>query len=196
MRWDSLFDDLAGQLDDELAVDDDAVRIEAERLRRGRLTLRERLVALCGDADTPGPLVVELVDGTTWRLRVRSIGKDWIQAESGTPGGREVVVPLDAIAAVAMTQTQIDWSLDDVAVREPRLLDRLTVSFLLRDLCRRRAAVVVRTRTGSWTGTVDRVGRDHLDLAVHEPGSPRRSRSVEQIRVIVLSEGVVVERAA
>ena len=196
MRWDSLFDDLAGQLDDELAVDDDAVRIEAERLRRGRLTLRERLVALCGDADAPGPLVVELVDGTTWRLRVRSIGKDWLQADSGTPGGREVVVPLDAIAAIAMTQTQIDWSLDDVAVREPRLLDRLTVSFLLRDLCRRRAAVIVRTRTGSWTGTVDRVGRDHLDLAVHEPGSPRRSRSIEQIRVIVLAEVVVVERAA
>jgi len=195
MRWDSLFDDLAGQLDDELAVDDDAVRIEAERLRRGRLALRERLVALCGDAGAPGPFVVELVDGTTWRLRVRSIGKDWLQAASGTPGGREVVVPLDAIAAIAMTQTQIDWSLDDVAVREPRLLDRLTVSFLLRDLCRRRAAVVVRTRTASWTGTIDRVGRDHLDLAVHEPGSPRRSRSVEQIRVIVLSEVVVVERA-
>lgn len=196
MRWDSLFDDLAGQLDDELAVDDDAVRIEAERLRRGRLTLRERLVALCGDTGAPGPLVVELVDGTTWRLRVRSIGKDWLQADSGTPGGREVVVPFDAIAAVAMTQTQVDWSLDDVAVREPRLLDRLTVSFLLRDLCRRRAAVVVRTRTGSWTGTIDRVGRDHLDLAVHEPGSPRRSRSVEQIRVVVLSEVVIVERAA
>lgn len=195
MRWDSLFDDLAGQLDDELAVDDDAVRIEAERLRRGRLALRERLVALCGDADTPGPLVVELVDGTTWRLRVRSIGKDWLQADSGTPGGREVVVPLDAIAAVALTQTQIDWSLDDVVVREPRLLDRLTVSFLLRDLCRRRAAVVVRTRTGSWTGTIDRVGRDHLDLAVHEPGSPRRSRGVEQTRVIVLAQVVVVERA-
>ncbi|ROR82388.1 hypothetical protein SAMN06295974_3283 [Plantibacter flavus] len=195
MRWDSLFDDLAGQLDDELAVDDDAVRIEAERLRRGRLTLRERLIALCGDVGAPGPLVVELVDGTTWRLRVRSIGKDWMQADSGTTGGREVVVPLDSIAAVAMTQTQIDWSLDDVVVREPRLLDRLTVSFLLRDLCRRRAAVVVRTRTGSWTGTIDRVGRDHLDLAVHEPGSPRRSRGVEQIRVIVLSEVVVVERA-
>lgn len=195
MRWDSLFDDLAGQLDDELAVDDDAVRIEAERLRRGRLTLRERLVALCADASTPGPLVVELVDGTTWRLRVRSIGKDWLQADSGTQDGREVVVPLDAIAAVAMTQTQIDWSLDDVVVREPRLLDRLTVSFLLRDLCRRRAAVVVRTRTGSWAGTIDRVGRDHLDLAVHEPGSPRRSRSVEQIRLVVLSEVVIVERA-
>jgi hypothetical protein len=56
--------------------------------------------------------------------------------------------------------------------------------------------VIVRTRTGSWTGTVDRVGRDHLDLAVHEPGSPRRSRSIEQIRVIVLAEVVVVERAA
>lgn len=195
MRWDSLFDDLAGQLDDEIAGDDASVRLEAERLRQGRLTLRDRLSALSRDVGVGDRLVIELVDGTTWRLAIRNIGKDWLQADAGAPVGREVVVPLDSIAAIALTRTQAEWSLDDVAVREPRLLDRLTISFLLRDLCRRRSAVVVRTRSGRWTGTIDRVGRDHLDLAVHEPGSPRRNRSVEQIRVIVLSDLVIVERA-
>jgi hypothetical protein len=195
MRWDSLFDDLAGQLDDELAGDDAGVRLEAERLRRGRLALRDRLMALVGESTGGEAVVVELVDGTTWRLDIRTIGKDWLQAGVGVSEDREVIVPFGAVAAVAMTQAQVDWSLDEVAVREPRLLDRLTVSFLLRDLCRRRSAVVVSTRTGRWTGTIDRVGRDHLDLAVHEPGSPRRNRNVEQIRVIVFSELVVIERA-
>jgi hypothetical protein len=152
-------------------------------------------MALVGESTGGEAVVVELVDGTTWRLDIRTIGKDWLQAGVGVSEEREVIVPFGAVAAVAMTQAQVDWSLDEVAVREPRLLDRLTVSFLLRDLCRRRSAVVVSTRTGRWTGTIDRVGRDHLDLAVHEPGSPRRNRSVEQIRVIVFSELVVIERA-
>ncbi|KQQ50325.1 hypothetical protein [Plantibacter sp. Leaf314] len=195
MRWDSLFDDLAGQLDDELEADDAGVRLEAERLRRGRLTVRDRVLALQTDLGTDEALVVELVDGSTWRLRVRSVGKDWLQASVGTRDRQEVIVPLSAVAAVALTQTQVDWSLDEVASHEPRLLDRLTIAFLLRDLARRRSGVFVRTRSGRWAGTIDRVGRDHLDLAVHEPGSVRRTRDVEQIRLIAFSELVVVERA-
>lgn len=195
MRWDSLFDDLAGQLDDELEADDAGVRLEAERLRRGRLTVRDRVLALQTDLGTDEALVVELVDGSTWRLRVRSVGKDWLQASVGTRDRQEVIVPLSAVAAVALTQTQVDWSLDEVGSHEPRLLDRLTIAFLLRDLARRRSGVFVRTRSGRWSGTIDRVGRDHLDLAVHEPGSVRRTRDVEQIRLIAFSELVVVERA-
>jgi hypothetical protein len=195
MRWDSLFDDLAGQLDDELEADDAGVRLEAERLRRGRLTLRDRVLALQADLGTDEALVAELVDGSTWRLRVRSVGKDWLQASAGTQDRQELIVPLSAVAAVALTETQVDWSLDEVAPHEPRLLDRLTISFLLRDLARRRSGVFVRTRSGRWAGTIDRVGRDHLDLAVHEPGSVRRARDVEQIRLIAFSELVVVERA-
>lgn len=194
MRWDSLFDDLAGQLDHELDADDAGVRLEAERLRRGRLTLRDRLQVLQLERGVGEVLAVELVDGTTWRLRVRSLGKDWFQASAGHDDQRELVVPLHAVAAIGLSPTQADWSLDEVGHKQPSLLDRLTISFLLRDLCRRRAGVVVHTRGGRWSGTIDRVGRDHLDLAVHEVGAVRRAKDIDQIRVVVFSELVLVER--
>jgi hypothetical protein len=81
------------------------------------------------------------------------------------------------------------------------LAARLTLPFVLRDLCRRRAAVDLRIAsahgggepgTGSVHGTIDRVGRDHLDLAVHEAGRPRREASVRQYRVVPLDQLLLV----
>ena len=37
-------------------------------------------------------------------------------------------------------------------------------------------------------GTIDRVGRDHLDIAVHERGTPRRESEVRQHRVVPLAQ--------
>ena len=48
MRWDLLFDDLESQLDQEQRDEERALAIEEERLRLGRLTLRDRLD---GDGD-------------------------------------------------------------------------------------------------------------------------------------------------
>ena len=41
-------------------------------------------------------------------------------------------------------------------------------------------------------GTIDRVGRDHLDLAVHEPGSVRRAKEVREVRIMPLGHIVLV----
>jgi hypothetical protein len=81
------------------------------------------------------------------------------------------------------------------SVSEPAvsLSARLGVAFVLRDLCRRRAAVDLATASGEHLhGTVDRVGRDHLDLAEHEPGVPRRAASVSRSRILPFSELVLV----
>ena len=69
---------------------------------------------------------------------------------------------------------------------------RLTLPFVLRDLCRRRAALDLHTAVGDVHGTIDRVGRDHLDIAVHEPGKPRRSSSVTQYRIVPLGQLLLV----
>ena len=63
---------------------------------------------------------------------------------------------------------------------------------MLRDLCRRRAAVDLVTGAIRTHGTIDRVGRDQLDLAEHEPGVPRRDAAVTRIRIVPLGEVLLV----
>ena len=50
MRWDLLFDDLESQLDHEQREEERALALEEERLRLGRLTLRDRLAAMAKEA--------------------------------------------------------------------------------------------------------------------------------------------------
>jgi len=35
-----------------------------------------------------------------------------------------------------------------------------------------------------FAGTIDRAGADHLDIALHEPGAPRRAASVTGHRIV------------
>ncbi|MET1017293.1 MAG: hypothetical protein ABWX76_10775, partial [Leifsonia flava] len=86
----------------------------------------------------------------------------------------------------------------DVPARDdqaPRLTDRIGVSFVLRDLCRRRVYVQLHCRSTSPAihgGTLDRVAGDHVDLAVHEPGAPRRERNVSHQRLVPIREIAVI----
>jgi hypothetical protein len=45
---------------------------------------------------------------------------------------------------------------------------------------------------GDVTGTIDRVGRDHLDLAMHERDVPRRDRNVTGTRIILLDQVLLI----
>jgi hypothetical protein len=215
VRWDNLFDDLEGQLEDELNAEDSELRVEEERLRLGRLSLRSRLVALSrtGPAGGSGVLRVVLGSGAWLTLRPTTFGRDWLAADllgteprgteqagpgrlgtlaSGRGASPQCVIPLAAIAGVVMHPGEVQGSLDNEPEPAPRLVDRIGLPFVLRDLSRRRRTVDVYTRGssagGALTGTIDQVGRDHLDLAVHEPGVPRRASEVRQYRIVPLTE--------
>ena len=69
---------------------------------------------------------------------------------------------------------------------------RLGLPFVLRDLCRRRRQVEVTTADGILVGTIDRVGRDHVDLAVHESGTPRRESAVRDVLMLPIARIVLV----
>lgn len=197
MRWDLLFDDLESQLDQEQRDEERALAIEEERLRLGRLTLRDRLGAMArASGDDPAASIrIELRGGRTLDLRPLSFGRDWMSAtvRGSARNDGQCIVPLGAIAAVIPTRAQLERSLVPSTESSTRLAERLGLTFVLRDLCRRRTPVHVTTDDGRLHGTLDRVARDHVDLALHEPGTPRRDRDVHGYRIVPLDRIVVVD---
>jgi hypothetical protein len=188
MRWDNLFDDLESQLEQELGAEDIDLLAEEERLRLGRLSLRDRLRAMSAAEQTIGLI---LADGTRVAITVGAFGRDWIAGEFLGEGHRAApcVIPISAIAGCLPTHAQTAASVDgDPDTGLGSLASRLGLPFVLRDLCRRRAAVDIRTARELLHGTIDRVGRDHFDLAEHEPGVPRRDRSVRAIRLVPIAD--------
>ena len=187
MRWDKLFDDLESQLERELTAEELDLGAEEERLRLGRLGLRDRLVAM---RDAPGAiLTVSLLDGTRLRVRLVTVGRDWVSADvlDESPARRQCIIPIASIAGIAVPPQLVAASLAHPSEPEqPALTARLGLAFVLRDLCRRRRPVQLLIGDGMVHGTIDRVGRDHLDLAIHEPGSARRDSAVGEVRLIAL----------
>lgn len=189
MEWDRLFEDLEDQIASGWEAERAALDAETERLRIARLDLRTRLGVL---AAQDCPVTVVLTDSTRVRGRLRAVGADWAAVQ---PHGTEGLTLLPSHAVEL-------WSLDHGALltsgaaSEPLspLRERMTFGFVLRDLARRRIGVTLRTGSGTvLAGTIDRAGADHLDLALHDAGSPRRARAVTGFRVVpfasVLSVG-------
>lgn len=196
MRWNNLFDDLEGQLEHELGAEEVDLRGEEERLRLGRLSVRDRLQSLhetAGAADYA--LRLAMLDGSVIRLRPLGFGKDWMSAELLDEAARrsQVIVPLEAVGGILLDRGQIAGSL----VARPGdgargLSARLGLAFVLRDLCRRRSPVDLVLAAGTLHGTIDRVGRDHCDVAVHEPGTARRESEVVQYRIVPFAQLLLV----
>jgi hypothetical protein len=197
MRWDNLFDDLESQLEHELTADDIDVRAEEERLRLARMSLRERLVSIhehSSDATASAGTRVRLANGGVVTVRPLAFGRDWFSAAlvDGASRHSQCIVPLAAVAGLLLDREQVRASLVASPDRERSLSVRLGLAFALRDLCRRRTAVELHLLGETVQGTIDRVGRDHLDLAVHEPGSPRREAEVSHYRVVPFSQVLLV----
>jgi hypothetical protein len=195
MRWTNLFDDLESQLEHELGAEEVDLRGEEERLRLGRLSLRDRLVRLHTAFGGREYSVRVEVGGALLRVQPSGFGRDWMSGElvGETARRRPVVVPLPAIESLLLDREQLAPSLAAApATTGEGLSARLGLAFVLRDLCRRRAAVDLVLSAGALHGTIDRVGRDHCDLAVHEAGEPRREAAVVQYRVVPLGQLLLV----
>lgn len=194
MRWDKLFDDLESQLEHELSAEELDLEAEEERLRLARLSVRDRLTALHESKGRASDYRITLVLGST-RLRVHPVtfGRDWLSADlvpeaGGPPAQSQVLVPLASLSGLALDADQVRASLSPLpSAGHPALSARLGLGFVLRDLCRRRRAVDVFLAQGEAYGTLDRVGRDHFDLAIHERGAARRESAVREHRMIPLA---------
>lgn len=188
VRWDRFFDDLELQLASEWEAERAALDTEAERLRLSRVRLAERLALLeARGAAAPAVASFDLADGTTLRASVAAVGADWVAlAPADGPGGT-VIAPFAALGAMGMPHEELLRTVRPAPPRSP-LAERLTFGFVLRDLVRRRAGVGVHLVSGRvLTGTIDRAGADHLDLAMHDRGAPRRADAVSGYRLVPFS---------
>jgi hypothetical protein len=179
MRWESLFADLeaelaaaeAAELADEVA---DRTRRELAGTR-----LADRLRAAVG-----AELDVALPSGGRARGRLTATGPDWMLLAGD--GGSELLIPQTGVSSVAGLGTLVERSSSQVEAR-------LDFASALRGLARRRAGVRLRLSDGAeLDGTIDRVGADALDLALHAQGELRRSAAVRQVVVVPLARVVSV----
>lgn len=201
MRWDRLFDDLESQLERELSAEEVDLDAEEERLRLGRLSLRDRMVALqerrtdIGSGDTER-VELTLIDGSRLSVHPTTVGRDWMSVDVLGESARvtQSIVPFASIAGISLDPSQVRASLAGSARDDahPSLSARLGLPFVLRDLCRRRRGVDLVTTTGLIHATIDRVGRDHLDVAAHERGMARRASAVTELRIVPLAALLLV----
>lgn len=163
MRWDSLFADLQAQLDaaDDLALDAEVA--ERVRIETGTLTLADRLRGHL--ADTPHALLaVALPGATVLRGAVLDVGSDMVLLAEEPRG--QVLVPLASVVTIAGLGRP-------ARVEQSVVQRRLGLRHALRGLGRERQRVRILTANGQVSGTIDRVGAEHVDVTDHRPGEAR-----------------------
>ncbi len=190
MRWDRFFEDLEDQLDSEWEAERAALDSEAERLRISRVVLRDRLVSLA--LRTSRTVTAELADGAAVTGHVVAVGADWIALDPGARRSGATLVPLRGVVAIGMPHADVLASARD-ATAGAALSQRMTFGFVLRDLARKRVPVTVQLVDGrAYSGTIDRAGADHLDLALHDAGAARRADGVTGYRLVPFATTVSV----
>lgn len=190
MRWDRLFDDLEAQASAEWEAERAALASESERVRLSRVALRDRLLVL---RETGAQVRASLCVGSGVEGPIAAVGADWFAVDRGPTAVS--VVPFAALTGVQLPHADL---LHSAAGRVGQALrERVDLGFVMRDLARRRVPVLVDlVAGGSLSGTVDRAGADHLDLAVHDLDSPRHPAAVTGFRMIPFGALVQVIVAA
>lgn len=182
MRWNDLFADLEAQLEfgQWQEIEQDAAEIT--RGMWADLSLMDRLRGSLGEQ-----VRFVLQDGRVQALRLRSVGPTWVggSAESGA-----VLFGRDAILGV-------EDGLQRAHVPTRPLEAGPSMASIYRALGRRREVLQVLGKHGEVVaeGTIDRVGKDHFDIAMHARDEFRRAASVFGVRVIPF-EAVLLVRAS
>jgi molybdopterin-binding protein len=186
MRWDRFFEDIEDQLASEWEAERAALDTEAERLRLSRLSLHDRLAALAAhDGRDAVPVAIEIAGGTVLTAPVAGIGADWLLASPWGSRAGAAIVPMSGVLGISLPHAELLRSARPDQAAASGISRRATFGFAVRDVVRRRVGAAVHLRDGrALTGTIDRAGADHLDLALHDSGGVRRRSEVTGFRIV------------
>ena len=177
MRWDSLFDDLEAQFSAERALEKESEITDRARVELAGIDLSDRLRGAAA-----AEIKIVLVDGNVIRGMLSHAGSEWLVL---TEGVRQWLVPYASVLSYQ--------GLGRVALKpSSRMQHSLGIASALRVLSRDRSELVVHlmVRTGDGYklhGVIDRVGRDHFDLAVVPHGEVRRPGNIAAVLTIPFS---------
>ncbi|MBM3689498.1 MAG: hypothetical protein FJW80_07575 [Actinobacteria bacterium] len=175
----TLLSGLQDQADAMDAVYDDSAAEDLARAERAEVPLLDRLRAA-------NAVVIEVAGHGPIEGVVAEVGRDVvvIDASDGT-----WAIVLGGISAVT--------GLAEVAERATAVSGRLGLACVARSWSRERAVVRIhRWASAPLDGTIDRVGADHVDLAEHDPGVPRRGEQVRRSVVVPLAAISALRRRA
>jgi hypothetical protein len=184
MRWDALFGDLEAQAEALERAERAAEVDERSRIEVGALGIVDRLRAGVG-AELRLRTGAFTFDGV-----LRRVGPDWMLLDES--GGREVVVTLAAVDGVSGLSR-----LSSVPAATSAVESRLSLRHVLRGVVRDRSPVrLCRVDGSTLAATLDRVGADFVDAAVHPVGETRRRRDVRDVVLVPFTALAAVRRDA
>ncbi|MBW8173655.1 hypothetical protein K0651_11420 [Ornithinimicrobium sp. Arc0846-15] len=170
MRWTRLFDDLEARIPREEIAERSTEVAEHIRSVRGQVALVDRLVAGRDQA-----ISLRLNGGTAVDGRMIDLGADWILLATSTAAGdreRNVLVSTSSVLSLKGLSVRVDAHAGAAS-------RRFDIRRALREISRDRSTVQVIDIAGHpTTGTIDRVGQDHFDVADHASDVARRASAV------------------
>lgn len=196
MRWERLFQDLEDQLERETDAELEDLTRDEERRRLSRLTMRDWLQDLVVSStdinastasplrDVHGSVLVDLRNGAL-ECRVLRVGSDWILVQIKTPHVKAgtALIPLGSIRSFeplpSNANPEPQTRTAPRASSSSGLTSEIGIAFVLRDLCRRRRQVSLWIDSDEITGTIERVGKDHVTVSrdvVPRSTSPEKAR--------------------
>lgn len=174
MRWDELFADMEAQLAAERFRDVEREAAELTRAETAEALLQDRFLGCEGAA-----VHVGLRGGSSVRGEAAGAGMGWVMLDGSAV---QLLIPLESVLWVEGL---------DRRRGDPQRRSRLGLGQAVRALAQARAGVRVILVDGvpgaALEGTIDRAGRDHLDLAMHPDDEFRRRRAVRATRTVPFS---------
>lgn len=174
MRWDALFGDMEAQLASERLLGLESEISERARVELAGIDVSDRLRGAIGQK-----IDVKLRSGTQVSGTLSHVGCESLVLDEGL---HQWLVPVAAASMYQGLGRQARSGQSTASLR-------LGLASALRMLARDRAELAVHlleSARGEATmrGVIDRVGKDHFDLAVTLPGEVRRSGKVVSVATI------------